>query len=372
MYYISGSTIPSSLANSVHVLKMCNALANAGHHVTLFAKQGDDVDNVYAHYGVQSDFEIEYVNVPAVPGVGGVLYSAGVRRKLKRLNEQKPDLLYSRHIYALASVASTGVPMVYEAHALPESKLRWHVEEWVFRRRNFARLIVISEALKRDYADRHGPLLNGRISVAHDAADLPSAHNDVAPAVTLDGLPGRRIGYVGHLYRGKGMELIGEVARHLPQMTFHIVGGTESDVALWRERLAEVRNVRFHGHVPHAHLGQYYEQLDIVLAPLQDQVLIRDGRTDIAKWTSPLKIFEYMAYSKAMIVSDIPVLREVVDTEVAVLAAPNRVADWVQAITSLVADPEYGKRLGTAAFQRVLARHTWDGRADRIVREIGI
>ena len=53
--YISKSVIPSRSANSIHVMKMCNAFANSGHEVVLLApdianKYEKNVNNIYDYY----------------------------------------------------------------------------------------------------------------------------------------------------------------------------------------------------------------------------------------------------------------------------------------------------------------------------------
>ena len=55
--YISSSSIPSRSANSIHVMKMCQAFAKNGHEVTLLAPDNHkdyepDVECVYDYYGV--------------------------------------------------------------------------------------------------------------------------------------------------------------------------------------------------------------------------------------------------------------------------------------------------------------------------------
>src|SRR3546814_10326815 len=63
--YLSNSEIPSRAANSVHVMKMCQAFAQNGHRVTLYARKGQAHDgDVYRTYGVSNSFEIRYCGIP--------------------------------------------------------------------------------------------------------------------------------------------------------------------------------------------------------------------------------------------------------------------------------------------------------------------
>ena len=54
IHYLSSSVIASDSANSVHVMKMCQAFAAAGHDVTLHAIKGaGEGDEVFRYYGVE-------------------------------------------------------------------------------------------------------------------------------------------------------------------------------------------------------------------------------------------------------------------------------------------------------------------------------
>ena len=60
--YISKSMIPSRTANSIHVMKMCQAFSDNGHEVVLLApniknKSETDLKDVYGYYGVKKILE---------------------------------------------------------------------------------------------------------------------------------------------------------------------------------------------------------------------------------------------------------------------------------------------------------------------------
>ena len=43
------------------------------------------------------------------------------------------------------------------------------------------------------------------------------------------------IGYVGHLYKGRGIELILNMAKQRVELLFHIVGGLDEDIKYWKD-----------------------------------------------------------------------------------------------------------------------------------------
>jgi glycosyltransferase involved in cell wall biosynthesis len=360
--YFSGSKIPSRAANSVHVMRMCAAFARAGHDVVLAAIEGDRTvaGDDFETYGVQPRFRIVKHPMSSTGFVSRLRFARAAPKLVRQVVE--PDLVYGRHLLSLSVAARWGVPVFFEAHQAP-SPLERLVERLLFRRPNFARLVVISEALRDEYRRCHPDLPSQRILVAPDAADLPDSSEDHA-AVSIRREGRLQVGFVGHLYPGKGMEMVAALARNMPDVDFHVVGGTEADLARWRARTnGNGSNLVFHGHVPLVRTQAYRRAVDILLAPYKAVVCAAGGRAEIGRWMSPLKIFEYMASDRAMIVSDLPVLREIVtDGVTALLAPPDDVDAWVGAVERL-RDPTLRKELAKRARAQLLARHTWERRA---------
>ena len=144
--YFSGSTIPSRAANSVHVMRMCDALARSGCEVVLAAIEGerDSTGDDFETYGVAPRFRI----VKHAMTSRGILARLGYARAAATLVRRaiEPDLVYGRHLLSLSLASRWGVPVIYEAHQAP-TRLERLVERRLFGRPNFARLVVISESV---------------------------------------------------------------------------------------------------------------------------------------------------------------------------------------------------------------------------------
>jgi glycosyltransferase involved in cell wall biosynthesis len=254
--------------------------------------------------------------------------------------------------------------MVFEAHTPPVHCLQRWVEGWVYRQRHFRGLVVISEALRREYSRLYPGLGGDRVVVAHDATDPVESRGGCEHR---DAWPGRaghlQVGYVGHLYNGRGIDLMLTLAAVLTTMDFHLVGGMEKDIDRWR-RSCRSANVHFHGFRLPRDIHRYFERFDVLLAPYQARVFSVGGRKEITRWMSPLKIFDYMMAGKAMVCTDLPVLREILTDRVNALLVPaGDVAAWTRAISSLAEDARLRAALGQRARRQVLAHHTWQQRA---------
>ena len=355
----------------MHVMKMCQAFARNGHDVTLLALDGSPEEvprsgTPYTFHGVEELFDLRLVPQWRYPGRGWV-YSWRLFRAVQAL---QPDLVYGRNFRACVLASVMGYPVILELHAmstilpLPERLLFFILR----RSRGLRRIVAISMGLKADLLDAVSVDAD-RILVAHDGAD-PLGEHHKPQALKRD--PKRlQVGYVGHLYPGRGIELISELARRLDDMDFHLVGGQPADIQRVHRSLALPDNVVLHGFLPYVRAEAFRAHCDVLVAPYEHKILTAGG-TETSRWFSPLKIFEYMAAGRPIVCSDLPVMREILEHgRTAWLVRPGDVAAWVEALRRLAHDSQLRGRLGAAARQEFADKYTWQGRATRILQGLG-
>jgi len=368
--YLSESAIPSREANSVHVMKMCQAFAKQGHEVTLYSRVGmEPVSDWHAHYGVRPSFEIIRCRQPRWRRAGKVVYGWRVARAMAQ--RPRSDLLYGRQAFGLAASARFGIPIVLEVHGLASGLPLRLTHRWLMRQPNFVRLVVITEALKRDVLSLFPWLAPEQVRVAPDGADLPDP-GPVAMDLAFRGRPDcLQVGYLGQLFRGKGMEVIVPLAQRLPDVDFHVAGGTPEDLAFWKQKCSSISNLKLHGYIAPGQTEAFRGAMDVLLAPTQPWVGKAGGGGDLARWISPIKIFEYMASRKPVVASDLPVLREVLSDGVnALLVQPDDPEAWVGAIQRLGKDDRLREALADRAYQDLATHYTWEQRAASVLQGI--
>lgn len=357
--YISNSLIPSQSANSVHVMKMCSAFSKYIETV-LFAVKGDISTDPFIYYGSEKSFSIIRLK-KAKNYFGSFKYIISVLSLIKKDDD---TIVYGRHTLILLFLSLMHFNVAFEAHAIPGNKFRKLIERIIFKQKKFRKLIVISKALKRDYLQIYTNLKGSDIIVAHDAADMPPIKT--SKEVFHKTL---RVGYVGHLYQGRGIEIIIQLAKSFPELEFSVVGGLDKDVKFWLSESYGIDNIQFHGHVNHSVLSEYYNSFDIMLAPYQIGINQSNGKSDTSKWMSPMKIFEYMSYAKPIISSDIPVLREVLNENNSILVNPSDTKAWSLAIETLKSQ-DMRSLLGETAYSDFSKFYTWDKRVSYILRKL--
>jgi glycosyltransferase involved in cell wall biosynthesis len=171
-------------------------------------------------------------------------------------------------------------------------------------------------------------------------------------------------GYAGHLYPWKGVDVFITALARVPGLRGLIVGGHPQEADRQRiERTAEACGVSdrltITGLVPPGEVRR-------ALAPATMLVLPNTASAISERYTSPLKLFEYLAAGRPIVASDLPAFREILtDGETAVLVRPGDVDALAGALQRVASDAALAARLGAAALA-LAPRYSWEARAARI------
>lgn len=370
--YISPSELPSRAANSVHVIMQCAALSQvSGVDLTLYAKR-----KVLEHENlipaIQKTYGVDLSNVRVVSFAKG-RRGANIRIAILALwdlfRRPWPDVILSRNLYASYII---GVilrrPILFETHQL-ERGIRKSVQKAIMLRSNVI-TVVISNKLE-EYLTQHHLASPVHTLVLHDAAPagIQFLKKEFRNATLKKVYPQAEgdwegvCGYFGHLYAGRGVEIIESIAKARPNILFLLFGGNEENL---RERRKNntCSNLHYVGHVPHPVAQQAMKSVDILLMPYQKSVAIGVSGHDTARWMSPMKMFEYMATGVPIISSDLPVLREVLtDGKNALLVPPDNPDLWISAVDRLMDEKGLSSAIGLCAHKDYKAKYTWHQRA---------
>ena len=372
--YVSNAYLSSMRANAVHIMRMCDAFAENGVDVTLYCDEKGDLEKVYDIYGVKHRFPIvsprsrmlfDKIN----KNIKSLFYSWKNANAIKQ--REKNAFVYGRSLFILFFLHNK-IPFSYEVHATPTSKILGWMERCVLRYSKLVKLVAISNPLKDYYEKTFPNELKGKVVVLHDGADAVNQNSE--RKASLDNAPSRypdvNIGYIGSLYPGKCMEVLLPIAKAMPDVMLHIVGGDKEWVKHWQEETEKlnVKNLVFYGKISPAKVSGYYEALDICLMPYSSKIYVnKNKKLEIGQWISPLKLFEAMAHGKAILVTDLPSIREVMeDGEDALLLSATDTKSWVDAIERLAKSEELRLKLSTHARKKLEEEYSWSIRAKRI------
>jgi glycosyltransferase involved in cell wall biosynthesis len=364
MVFISSAQVPSDTANSIQVMKVCQAFTQLGQDVVLLVPgthPGLDPAILARHYGLLTPFRMEWLpvrNRRMFPW-----------KAVWHARSFKPDLIYTWPLQAAALGLLAGTPTMLELHDFPTGTFGALWLRLFIALPGRKRLLPITQALRNALN-----LPIGITVVAPDGVDLDRYASLPDPEVARRnlGLPDTAtVLCTGHLYEGRGADLFLALAGLFPQTSFVWVGGRSEEIKTWSTRAAAqaLTNVLFTGFVPNERIPLYQSAADVLLMPYQRTVSTSSGG-NTAAICSPMKMFEYMAAGRAILTSDLPVLREVLDETSAVFCPPDHIDDWESALRRLLNEQDLRMDLGQQARNKV-KQYSWIERSRRTLDAFG-
>jgi glycosyltransferase involved in cell wall biosynthesis len=367
--YIATSEIPSTKANTIQVMKVCQALTQNGHSVLLYVPGWKQVgwDDLKAHYGITESFPISWL--PSRPVFRRMDFTFNSLRKARR---EGVEAVYTRMLWVGWAARLFGIPAILEMHDLPTGRMGPRLYREYLGSNNKKLIIYITRALK-DLTDRTLGVQarSGEWMIAPDGVDLERYEALPKPAEArwiLDLSDQMTAAYSGGFYQGRGLETLLELARSFPQIQFLWIGGTTDQVEGWKSRLdsENIHNIVLTGFVANDKLPLFQAAADILLMPYGRQFSGSSGG-NIAAVSSPMKMFEYMATARAILTSDIPVLREVLNESNASFYIPEDLEDLKHQFRVLLSDQDKQNKLAENARKDVEA-FEWKTRMRKIMR----
>lgn len=363
---ISASLVPSTAANSIEVMKVAHSLAEIGHDVTLIVpgEQTRKWNELAIWYGLTKPFTIIWLK----ENLAFRRYDFAVKA-VNKARKMKADVVYTWMLQAAVLSLWQKTPVVLEVHDRITGNLAPTLFKLILHSKTPKRLLLITMALKLIIENELKLSLPvDIIQVAPNGIELERYMSLPSPeaARKLLGLPdGLSVGYSGHFYAGRGMDILLTLAKAFPEINFLWIGGTPEAVINWKGRISSegIKNVTLTGFVPNKQIALYQAACEVLLMPYELAVSGSSGGNS-ADICSPMKMFEYLAAGRAIITSDLPVLHEVLNEENAIFCLAEDPVAWQTALQKLINDPEKIAMLGKQARLDAQA-YSWKKRAER-------
>ncbi len=284
-------------------------------------------------------------------------------RYFKKQYKSADNILYFRHVVLLPAVLFIKIflpkiRIVYEVHREVNDIFgRWCESQLINRQ---AKLITISQALKRVYLEKYKRLSDKNIQVVHDAVDFDKFAINVSSnsAKQKLGINLKRpvVMYVGSLWLVKGADLILKAAKILVDYDFYLIGKEYEDFAKIKEAYKDLPNVFIHGAVPHGEVPIWQKAADLLVIPHPQNNLSQ----------SPLKLFEYLASGRPIIAARLENLQEVLPME-SLFFVPGEATDLANKIRQFFKEREIYEEQAQAN-QAIAQKYSWENRA-RLIKD---
>lgn len=378
LYYLSSTRLPSKKAHVIQQLNMCQAFSAVGENCLFVSPRNGHEDSswetISEHYGLSSEFELltvpspsknyRFPNVPYAPSFDDQLVTAWLLYQYSTGAIGPGDVLYSRNLHPTRYLLR-----VLDRLGIGDELTVWFEQHQVDRETTAAfyerldGVVCISERMKRRLV-RDRPVDPDDVLAVHDGVDLTAyARLSTETARRQLGIDAneRVVMYTGHLYPSKDVERLVRAAAGL-DATCYVVGGYPEDVSRIRDEVPIPDNVTFTGFVPPSEVPVYQAAADVLVATVAADPEL--------EYVSPLKLFEYMAAGKPIVVSRKPDYEEVLTHgENALFVEPESTPELETAVETLLSDPGLRDALGRRARVDV-ERYGWTARARRILGAI--
>ncbi|OGF69621.1 hypothetical protein A3H65_03995 [Candidatus Giovannonibacteria bacterium RIFCSPLOWO2_02_FULL_45_14] len=336
IYYVANARMPSEKAHGIQLAKMCEAflLSGADLELVLPRRRGSN-DDLKRFYGLKVDIPVKRL---PVLNLGFIISSLSFMfAYIVYLRGRKGAILYTIDMdnFSFIFLRFLCLPYFSEIHDVKKKTFLWKV----FLKKIFG-VIVINSKIEKNLIETF-EIASEKVIVKPNGIDLEMFSGKISKEEARKKLnlpPDKEIAvYVGREVSWKGMEILTEAQKLLPDEIIHIVSGRPyQEIPYWLSAA----------------------DLFIVLGTKKNEYSYRH--------TSPMKLFEYMASGRPILAADTPANREIVSENEAYFYEPDNPKDLADKISKIMTNPPDSK-LKIDNARRKVENYTWSKRAQNIL-----
>jgi len=385
--YLFNSRLPTEKAYGIQVAKMCEAFADNGHEVKLLyphRKNPTISQDIFSYYSIKNNFSLKEVKstdfyFPGLLDKAAFIIKSYFSAKAltKEALKENANIYYTRDELVAYFLSKQNKNVIFECHRFSNKRKKFYSH---FKKINL-KIVVISDGLKGDLI-KFG-IKDSNIQIARDGVDLSNFNVPINAeerkeeqkrlreeffTYHFDFYRRKKIAvYIGSLYSWKGANILISVAEYLKQLNDNylvwVVGGTDKNIEMLEKGMhPNIVPFIYDNAVPHK------EVVRMLIAA--DCAILTGKETDSlsAKYTSPLKMFEYMASGCPIVAQDLPSFREVLNDGNSFLVRPGDAKAMADKIDFVFRDEneKIVQEKAVRAFEDV-KNYTWQKRIEKII-----
>ncbi len=370
---ISSERYPHHDTNTQQVIKNASAMSEAGVPVELlipvqkksfFNWKYDVVQAIYSYYNVPPVLKIkELKNVMPASDWRLEKFFHSLAAIFYALFKPKYKIVYTRNKFAALLCILFGKQFIFETYRrlgddYPKA-MRWFAKR---AKKDFFVGMVLHSHVSKDSMIRAG-IPEEKLLVLHngyDDADMQPRLSKSAARQKLGLDPDQKyIVYTGNMQENKCIESLIDIAEHVPDAQFLLVGGREEDIDRLKTYSASksLSNILLPGRQPISVVSDYLYAAEMLIIPPVSAPLEKFGRTVL-----PFKIFPYLAAGRVIVAPDLADMQELlVHEENAILVEPDNAIQNAEAIRALLADEARCQKLSDKS-RETSKELTWEAR----------
>jgi len=359
LYYVAEFSLPNNTAYTIHVVKMLNALNEKLGTCELIIPYKD---NKYNYNNLKKNFFLRKKKF-LIKSIFQKKYRLTFLLRIIFAFKAALYIKKNQNIITRSIMTSFFLILLKKKHFLEIHHEFYGLSKFLFINLNNINskyiiiIIFISKSLKNFYKN-----ITKKGIVMPDAVDKNFFKKKKIKNII------KSIYYIGSFYKGRGIELIIEIAKILKKINFFLYGLRNSEIGNFKNIPKNVKIFKF---VEYSKVPRLLQKSDLLLIPHSlNYVGISSNKKsiDIRKYTSPLKMFEYLASGTPLMASNLPVLKEILRNKYnSIIVKDNNPYNWANEIIKLQSNIKLKKIISENAI-KTANKNTWNIRAKKILK----
>ena len=357
--YISDLNLPNNSAQSIQILKMCDAFSGIKNRaVILFVKfynKNYSLNKLKKNLILKNYFSIlSILNIKKKIFLTNFLYSLLVSFAILKIKNR--DIVYTRVILVSVFLSILKIHHTLEVHQeLSGFTKKIFIFFYKFNKKNYLKIVFINKNLKKYFKI----LKNVPSIVLDDATNYLDFKKKVR---TLN----NSCAYSGSLTKGKGFDFIIKLAENIKHVDFHIYGEKRTYQGNL-SKLKKIKNLKIHGAIDYKDIPVALKKNKILIMPYNKVSFGRSKNVNLSKYMSPLKLFDYLACERVIIASKLNVYNHILkNNHNSILINKLKINDWKKNIEFVLKN--YIKFRSLRHNSLLTSREfTWKRRAKKII-----
>ena len=359
LYYVAEFFLPNNKAYTIHVVKMLNALNENLSTCELVIPYKD---NNYNYNDLKKNFCLKKKEF-FIKSIFNKKYQLTFLLRIIFAFKAAIYIRTNRNVITRSIMTSFFLILFKKKHIL-EIHHEFHgLSKFLFinlnaiNSRYIIKIIFISKSLKNFYKNN-----TQKSTAIPDAVDIQFfKKNQINNKI-------KNIYYIGSFYKGRGIELIIEIAKILKKINFILYGLRNNEISNFKNIPTNIKMFKF---IKYSKVPKLLHKADLLLMPYSlDYVGISSNRKsiNIGNYTSPLKMFEYLASGTPLMASNLPVLKEILKNEHnSIIVKDNNPYNWADKIIKLQSNIKLREIISKNGIDTA-SKNTWDIRAKKILK----
>jgi len=304
--YLFNSSTPSPNPGSIQVVNTCGAIAELSHSIKLIVPNTGLKVSLSKFYGIKKPPELVKLKYFTKFPLGISYYLFSIYSVFWAIFNET-ELYITRNFFTLFVLNLLKRKVIIEVHHDLKSEGRIvnilckHLN--ILNKKNIVKIIAITKSVKRYLINNFDLDLN-KIEIIPSASSLKLKFSKIKKKKKYN------IGFFGSLDKSKGSNFIISLSQKDKTNNYFIYGGKPYEVKKLKKNIP--KNLKIYPSVPYSKIKSHLSKMDILLMPSNTKKLRSlGGIGNIAKFTSPLKLFDYLASGKLIITSNLKVFQEI-------------------------------------------------------------